>query len=83
MSADKPHERFSAQATFYLRNLDPEDLQAEAIAVHYQDPPRPSESGGTTISLRFPALIVAHYVAEGGAVAEKVARILNAHWDDE
>jgi hypothetical protein len=76
------HQRFTADATAYMRNLDQADLREECFAVHYQDPPRETE-GGTTISLRFPLLVVALYVSERQAVAEKVARILEKHWDGE
>lgn len=78
------HERFTVSTTAYLRNQTREDLRGEVWAIHHQDAPRPgTEPGTTTHSLRFPALIVASYLTEPRAVAEKVARILNAHWDDE
>lgn len=78
------HQRFTASTTAYLRNLNREEMRAETWAIHYQDPPRPgSEPGTTTFSLRFPTLIVAGYVAEAAKVAEKVAAILNKHWEDE
>lgn len=76
------HKRFTVAATAYLLNLNREEMQSPAYAVHYQDPPRPSETGGEIISLRFPTLIVAAYVSDPQAVAEKVAGILNRHWDD-
>jgi hypothetical protein len=75
------HQRFTASSTAYLRSLAPEELAAETFAVHYQDPPRVGD-GSTSISLRFPALVVSAYLCEAEAVAEKVARILNAHWDE-
>jgi len=75
------HQRFTVSSTAYLRNLSSEDRQAEALAVHYQDAPTKTEAG-THISLRFPTLIVASYVNQPHEIADKVARILNAHWDD-
>ncbi|SKB32643.1 hypothetical protein [Sphingopyxis flava] len=79
---DEPHQRFTVSTTSYLRNLSREDLFAETLAVHYQDPPRKTETG-TSISLRFPMLILAFYLEEQQAVAEKVAGILEKHWDGD
>lgn len=84
MELKTEHKVWTADATSYLRNLDREDLQAECIAVHYQKAPKRSEDGKTTsMSLRFPTLIVSAYCAEPRDVAERVAAILNKHWDDE
>lgn len=79
---DEPHEIWTVDTTSYLRNLDREDLRAECVAVHYQKPPRKTESG-TSIGLRFPTLIVAGYVDKPLEIAARVAAILNKHWDDE
>ena len=80
--ADIPeHVTWTVNATSYLRNLDSEDLHAETIAVHYQAPPEKTETG-TRISLCFPTLIVSGYCSEPREVADRVARILNAHWDE-
>jgi hypothetical protein len=76
------HQRFTVDATAYLRNLDRDDLRAECIAVHYQNAPRQTETG-TSISLRFPLLIIAGYVEKQRDVAERVARILNEHWGED
>lgn len=75
------HQCFTASATAYLRNLNSEDLRTACYAVHYQRPPEKTERG-TSIGLRFPLLIVAGYAAEPAEIAERVARILNKHWDD-
>lgn len=85
IEADKPaHERFTVDGTAYMRNLDREDLRGKWFAVHYQDAPKPgSVPGSTSYGLRYPVLLVAHYVEKQEDVAKKVARILNAHWDDE
>ena len=84
MAHEGEHQRFTVDSTAYMRNLDREDLAGEWIAVHYQDPPRPgSTPGSTTYSLRFPALVVAGYLTEPREVAEKVAAILNKYWDRE
>lgn len=77
-----PHQCFTASATSYLRNLDREDLRGECFAVHYQRPPVKIE-GGTRHSLNFPMLVVSLYFEDQQGVAEKAARILNKHWDDE
>lgn len=76
------HQHFTVDTTAYLRNLSSEDRNSKVYAVHYQNAPRKTETG-TTISMRFPTLIVAGYVDKPDQIAEKVARILNAHWDDE
>lgn len=78
---DQPHACFSAEQTAYLRNLSARDLRESCHAVLYQRPPEKTERG-TSIGLRFPLLIVAGYVEKPDEVAAKVARILNAHWDD-
>ncbi|MDP2129960.1 MAG: hypothetical protein U0975_16190 [Erythrobacter sp.] len=75
------HRRFTVSTTAYLRNLDREDLRAQCFAVHFQRPPVKTETG-TSIGLRFPALIIANYLEEPEAVAQKVADILERHWED-
>jgi len=80
--ADTDHKCWTVNTTNYLRNLDGDDLKGECVAIHYQDAPVEIE-GGTRISLRFPALIVSLYSAEQQKVAERVAAILNRHWNDE
>lgn len=75
------HISFTASPTAYLRSLDRGNR--EAFAVHFQEAPRQNENGTTSIGLNFPMLIVTAYVAEPQAFAEKVARILEAHWTDE
>lgn len=82
MSDPEPHQCFTADSTAYMRNLDHEDLRAPCFAVHYQKPPQKTE-GGTSYGLRFPMLIMAHYLEQPEEVAKKVADILNKHWDDE
>lgn len=78
-----PHQRFTVSGTAYMRTLSRQDLNDEAwVAVHYQRPPRKT-GGGTSISLRFPIMIVAGLVEDQQAVAEQVARILNEHWRDD
>lgn len=79
--ADLPHQCWTVDSTAYLRNLDREDLQGECIAVHYQAPPVKSETG-TSISLRYPILIMSEYLTDKRDVAEKLMRILNEHWED-
>ena len=80
-STKSEHVSWTVNATSYLRNLDSEDLDAETIAVHYQKAPEKTETG-TRISLCFPTLIVSGYCSEPREVADRVARILNAHWDE-
>lgn len=80
-STKSEHVVWTVDATSYLRNLDSEDLGAETIAVHHQSAPEKTETG-TRISLRFPTLIVSGYCSEPREVAHRVARILNAHWDE-
>lgn len=76
------HRCFTVKTTNYLRNLDREDLNARCVAVLYQKPPVKTDKG-TSFGLRFPMLIVAGYLEEPDAVAQKVADILERHWDDE
>lgn len=78
---DKPHECWTVSATSYLRNLDSDDLEAEAFAVHYSAPPKHNENGTTTLSLIMPMLLVTGYAAIPKDVADRVAELLNAHWD--
>ena len=73
------HQCFTVSDTAYLRNID---LKSRCVAVHYQKPPTITDNG-QSIGLRFPFLILAEYIEDADKVAEKVARILNAHWDDE
>lgn len=73
------HQCFTVSSTSYLRNWDPSE---PCLAVHYQRPPEKVERG-TSIGLCFPFLIMSGYVKEQQAVAKRVARILNAHWDGE
>lgn len=74
------HTCFTVSTTAYLRNLDREDLRGRCVAVHYQRPPEKTERG-TSHGLRFPMLIMAGYLEKPDEVAERVAAILNAHWD--
>jgi hypothetical protein len=79
---DATHQSFTVSSTAYLRNLDLDDLQADCVAVHHQVAPTETENG-RTIGLRFPFLLVTHYFAEQQEIADAVARILNAHWDEQ
>lgn len=74
------HVAWTVSSTAYLRNLDEEDLERECIAIHHQNAPKRNESGGTTLSVKCPALIVSLYY-EPREIADRVAAILNAHWD--
>lgn len=75
------HQCFKASTTAYPRRFEQGD--GPTWAIHYQAPPRNNGDGTTTISLNFPVLIVTALPAEPQALAEKAARILNQHWDDE
>lgn len=81
--SDTPHICFTVAATRYLANLDREDLRAEHIAVLYQAAPKRLDDGRTSHGLNMPVLITSLYLAERQEVAEKVAALLNRHWDDE
>ncbi|MFT3967611.1 MAG: hypothetical protein QM690_17185 [Sphingobium sp.] len=76
------HRRFTVRYTAYLRNLGREDLRADCIAVHYQNPPTVTEQG-RSIGLRFPMLIMAGYLQDSEKVAQRVADILEKHWGEE
>lgn len=80
--SEKPHTVWTVDSTAYLRNLDKEDRRGECIAIHHQSPPVRNEDAGTTsMGMRFPVLIVSLYIGEQREMAERVAAILNAHWD--
>lgn len=79
------HKRFTAEGTAYMRNVSRAEMNGHKwAAVLHQEPPVLHEDGRKTISMRFPLLIVAHYI-EGDQleIAAKVARILNAHWETD
>lgn len=76
------HQCFTVDRTAYLRNLDRDDLGQPCFAVHYQRPPETTERG-TSIGLRFPMLLIAGYLEEPEKVAQKVAAILEKHWNEE
>lgn len=80
--ADDPHVYFTVSGTAYLRNLDRDDLRGDHIAVHYQAAPVHNDNGSTSFSLNMPVLITSLYLADRQGVAERVAKILNKHWDD-
>jgi hypothetical protein len=75
------HQCFKASTTAYPLGIAQDDNPTWAI--HYQAPPRDNGNGTRTISLNFPVLIVTALPTEPQALAEKAARILNQHWDDE
>lgn len=76
------HQCFTVATTAYLRNLSPEDRREQCFAVHYQEPDKDLGNGRKSISMRAPVLIVSFWMEGQEAIAEKVARILNAHWED-
>lgn len=79
---DAPHKCFTVASTSYVRNLDHESRLGEHFAIHYGKPPvRNEETGTTTFGMIFPLLIVSLYCSEQEKVAERVAEILNAHWE--
>lgn len=82
MSAEQ-HKCFTVDPTSYLRNLDGDDLREPCIAIHYQAPPRDNGNGTRSISLRVPMMVMSLYLGDQQGVAEKVARILEKHWNDE
>lgn len=77
------HQCFTVQSTSYLRNLSKDDLKDECVAIHYQRPPVKHDDGRTSLSLNFPLLIMSFYASEQEVVAQRVADILNKHWDDQ
>lgn len=81
-SDGKPHLCFTVDSTRYISNLDYEDRWRRCVAVHYQRPPEKTDQG-RSIGLRVPCLIVSLYMEQPDEVAQRVADILNKHWDDE
>lgn len=80
--SDTPHQCFTVSTTAYLRSLSDEAISERTFAIHYQDAPKKTPTG-TSRSMRWPLLILAHYVDGPEAEAEKIARILNAHYDEK
>lgn len=76
------HQCFTVSETSYLQSLGKEDRKAPCFAVHYQKPPVDHGDGTRSISLCAPVLIVSAWMADQQAIAEKVAAILNEHWED-
>lgn len=77
------HRCFTVDTTSFLRNLNREDLRERCVAIHYQSPPVRNEDAGTTrIGLRFPMLIIAGYLEKPDEVAQRVADVLEKHWDE-
>lgn len=74
LQPEAQHQRFTASTTAYVANLTEQEREAECFAVHFA----PTER-----SMIYPMLIVVNYCAAPKAFAEKVARILNAHWEEE
>lgn len=81
LPVDPDHKLFTVSGTAYMRNLSREQMNGKWIAVHYQDPPKRTERGHSR-GLRFPTLIIADYVEDAQALADKVAAILNQHWSE-
>lgn len=80
---EPPHKRFTVSGTAYMRNQSREALWSNRwLAIHYQAPPKKTERG-VSMGMRFPILILADYVEDQQATAEKVARILEQHWDED
>lgn len=69
---------FEVQFTAYR---DKRPRTADVVAIYAGEKPRKNENGTTSMSLRFPALIVSEYTADGKEFGEKVAELLeeNAH----
>ena len=69
--ADKTHEYFTVLVT----SAQPEEGRH---CIHFQEAPRRDEAGKvTTMSMRWPGLIVADGVADAEAFAQAVADVLN------
>lgn len=77
------HQCFTVSPTSYVRNLTAADRREQCFAVHYQKAPKHHEGGGMSLSLKYPTLVVTGYLAEPEKIAQRVADILNKHWDDE
>ncbi|PKQ00192.1 MAG: hypothetical protein CVT74_05045 [Alphaproteobacteria bacterium HGW-Alphaproteobacteria-13] len=78
----RTHQYFTVKSTAYLRNLSREDIWGRQIAVHFQQAPKPTPTG-TSVGMIYPVLLLSLYIENRQEIAEKVARILNAHWEDE
>ncbi|AJR24529.1 hypothetical protein [Sphingobium sp. YBL2] len=74
------HQCFTVSTTAYLHNSRP-DRDQDVFAVHYEAPPRKNGNGTTSYSLIAPVLVVTDYMADPEGIAQRVAEILNQHWD--
>lgn len=77
------HRRFTASTTGYLYNLTDKERAKPFYAVHFQEAPSTSDEGAKSIAWKFPALIVSDMVDDTESVANRVAELLEKHWDDE
>lgn len=82
MSPVSPHQLFTVNETAYLRNLAPDDVNGRCVAIHYQRPPETTERG-QSIGLRMPILVMSLYFTEQDKIAQRVADILNKHWNED
>lgn len=73
------HKCFTVDKTAYVSNMTREEMR-DCLAIHYQRPSKTTEHG-TSIGLRFPFLIVASYIENAQEVADKIASILEEHWE--
>lgn len=74
------HQCFTVSTTAYLHNSRP-DRDQDVIAVYYEAPPRKNGNGTTSYSMIAPVLVVTDYMADPEGIAQRVAEILNQHWD--
>ena len=80
---DQPHPRFRAGATAYVQYLTDHGRKVEHFAVW--DCPEFSEKPQIDITQGddpYPLAVVTTYVTDRREIAEKIARILNAHWEE-
>lgn len=78
-----PHQCFTVSTTAYLRNLSAEDRREECFAIHYQKADEDLGEGRKAISMRAPVLIVSHWMANQKSVGERIAAILNDHYEQK
>lgn len=81
--ADTPHVFFTVDRTAYLRNLDREQIHEPTLAIHYQAAPERLDDNRVRMSMRAPILIISQWPEDQQGVADKVADLLNKHWDDD
>lgn len=75
------HKCFTVGSTDFRSHLPRKEPNGDWLAIHFQTAPEKTETGAW-FGLRFPMMIMANYLQNPTDLAERVAAILNDHWND-